>query len=141
MKKPTLEEITKNIDWNRALFTIIPLLQPFIIFGAWLAFSRMSTKAGVLSKFISIAEVVPAVDLNLPKEVVLASMFDFSSDAIDLLNKILDTILDPLDIKETKEALNVLYDLAVKGEATVGGPVGTVTREQILDYIKTYWFE
>ena len=61
-KKTEFEEIIKNIDFNRAILTIIPLLQPFIIFGAWLTFARMNTKASIVSKIIAIAEPIPTVD-------------------------------------------------------------------------------
>ena len=95
------EELTKNIDWNRALLTVIPLLQPFIIFGAWLTFARMNTKASIVSKFIAIAEPIPTIDLNLPKPVVLASLFDFTEDFIEIVNKVIANTIDlPANVKD-----------------------------------------
>jgi len=106
MKKPTLEEIIKNIDWNRAILTIIPLLQPFIIFGAWLTFSRINTKASLVSKLIAIGESIPTLDLNVPKPVVLASLYDSTDDALILIEKVIDTLFDmPDELREKFDKL------------------------------------
>ena len=72
-------EILKDINWNRVVLTVIPLLQPFILFGTWVMFARVNKKANVLSKFIAIAEAIPTLDLGIPKEVVLASLYDLCS--------------------------------------------------------------
>ena len=102
MKKDveTLKDLAKNIDFNRLVLTVIPLLQPFIIFGAWLTFARINTKASIVSKFIAIAEPIPTIDLNLPKPVVLASLFDFTEDALVIIQKVIDNTIDlPANIK------------------------------------------
>ncbi len=114
-KKDTeFEKLTKNIDWNRALLTVIPLLQPFIIFGAWLTFSRMNLKASIVSKIIAIAEPIPTLDLNVPKEVVLASLFDFTEDTLEVIGKVTDLF--------GSETLQNLKD----GIVTVDTPMGEV---------------
>ena len=119
-KKTELEEILKNIDYNRVILTVIPLLQPFIIFGAWLTFSRMNLKASIVSKIIAIAEPIPTIDLNVPKEVVLASLFDFTEDTLALIEKVIDTLVDtPAEVKETIDNLK-------KGIVVVDSPVGEV---------------
>ena len=113
-KKDTeFEKLTKNIDWNRALLTVIPLLQPFIIFGAWLTFSRMNLKASIVSKIIAIAEPIPTLDLNV-KEVVLASLFDFTEDTLEVIGKVTDLF--------GSETLQNLKD----GIVTVDTPMGEV---------------
>lgn len=119
-KKTEFEEILKNIDYNRVILTVIPLLQPFIIFGAWLTFSRMNLKASIVSKIIAIAEPIPTIDLNVPKEVVLASLFDFTEDTLALIEKVIDTLVDtPAEVKETIDNLK-------KGIVVVDSPVGEV---------------
>ena len=131
-KKTEFEEIIKNIDFNRAILIIIPLLQPFIIFGAWLTFARMNKKASIVSKIIAIAEPIPTIDLNVPKEVVLASLFDFTEDALLLIEKIIDTLVDtPAEVKETIDNLK-------KGIVTVDTPVGEVevTKEDLWGHFK-----
>jgi len=113
-KDTEFEKLTKNIDWNRALLTVIPLLQPFIIFGAWLTFSRMNLKASIVSKIIAIAEPIPTLDLNVPKEVVLASLFDFTEDTLEVIGKVTDLF--------GSETLQNLKD----GIVTVDTPMGEV---------------
>ena len=120
-KKTEFEEIIKNIDFNRALLTIIPLLQPFIIFGAWLTFARMNTKASIVSKIIAIAEPIPTVDLNVPKPVVLASLFDFTEDTLEILIKIIENIIDMP--QELKENLNNLVEESKKAGISYVFPV------------------
>ena len=119
-KDTEFEKLTKNIDWNRALLTVIPLLQPFIIFGVWLTFSRMNLKASIVSKIIAIAEPIPTIDLNVPKPVVLASLYEFTEDTIILVEKIIDTLVDvPAEVKETIQNLK-------DGIVTVDSPMGEV---------------
>ena len=114
-KKDTeFEKLTKNIDWNRVLLTVIPLLKPFVIFGAWLTFSRMNLKASIVSKIIAIAEPIPTLDLNVPKEVVLASLFEFTEDALIIIGKVTD-LIDSATLKN-------LLD----GVVTVDSPMGEV---------------
>ena len=135
MSKDTdVEKITKNIDWNRVLLTVIPLLKPFIIFGSWVMFARINTKASVTSKLIAIAEVIPTIDLGVPKEIVLASLYDFTDDTLDLLDSIIETILDPVGIDATKKALNSVRELIIEGETTPEGSPVKVTRDQFIDY-------
>lgn len=135
MSKDTdLEKITKNIDWNRVLLTVIPLLKPFIIFGSWVMFARINTKASVTSKLIAIAEVIPTIDLGVPKEIVLASLYDFTDDTIDLLDSIVETILDPIGIQATKDVLKNVKELALEGETQVEGAPMKVTKEQLFDF-------
>lgn len=93
-KKNNFQEILKDVNWNRVILTVIPLLQPFIIFGAWLTFARVNTKASVVSKIIAICEPIPTLDLNVPKEVVLASMFDSIEDLSALVKKVTELAID-----------------------------------------------
>jgi len=121
MKKPTLEDLAKNIDWNRALLTVIPLLQPFIIFGAWLTFSRINTKASLVSKLIAIGESIPTLDLNVPKPVVLASLYDSTDDALMIIEKIIETLFDMPD--ELREKFNNLKEESKKAGISYVFPV------------------
>jgi hypothetical protein len=120
-KKSSLEDLAKNIDWNRALLTIIPLLQPFIIFGAWLTFSRMDTKAGIVSKIIALGESIPTIDLNVPKPVVLASLYDSTDDALMIIEKIIETLFDMPE--ELKEKINNLKEESKKAGIAYVFPV------------------
>ena len=81
-KKDPFKEIMANIDWTR----LVPILQPLIIFGAWIIFSKFDKRADAVSKLIAIAEPIPALDLNVPKPVVLASLYHSMEDALVMLD-------------------------------------------------------
>ena len=137
-KKNNFSEIIKNIDWNRVILTVIPLLQPLTLFWAWVGFARLNKKASVTSKLIAIAEVIPTIDLGVPKEVVLASLYDFTDDTLDILDSIVETVLDPVGIQKTKDSINIMKDILVEGETEV--EVGDdfkvkVTRDQLVNEI------
>jgi len=104
-KKDTeFEKLTKNIDWNRITLTVIPLLQPILIFSLWLGFSKLDKRADAVSKLIAIAEPIPTIDLNLPKPVVLASLYHSTDEALDILNDVIEFIKD-IDIPSGKEII------------------------------------
>ena len=89
-----IEELMKNIDWTRTFQIMIPILQPILVGGLWLAFARFDKKADAVSKFIAIAESIPTIDLNLPKPVVLASLYHSIDEALDMLKEVIQTIKD-----------------------------------------------
>jgi len=88
------ENIMKNVDFTRVLQITVPILQPIIIGGLWLAFARFNKKADAVSKFIAIAESIPTIDLNLPKPVVLASLYHSIDEALDMLKEVIQTLKD-----------------------------------------------
>jgi len=93
MKLPKeLNEIVKKIDWLETVKLVMPIVQPFVQGGIWYAFTNFDKRAQALSRFIAIAEVIPAVDLNLPKGVVLASMYDGVEDALKIWSELVDAI-------------------------------------------------
>ena len=92
--KKDFEDIMKNVDFTRVLQITVPILQPIIIGGLWLAFARFNKKADAVSKFIAIAESIPTIDLNLPKPVVLASLYHSIDEALDMLKEVIQTLKD-----------------------------------------------
>ena len=82
-KKDPYQQIMSNIDWNRIVLTIIPVLQPILIFGAWIAFAKMDERADAVSKIIALAEPLPTIDLNVPQVIVLASLYHSTAEALD----------------------------------------------------------
>ena len=99
------EKIMKNVDFTRVLQITVPILQPVIIGGLWVLLSRFDKRADALSKLIAIAEPIPTIDLNLPKPVVLASMYH----SVDEFSKVLDEViqrLKDLNIPTTEEIVN-----------------------------------
>ncbi len=101
-KNSDFEKLTKNIDWNRIALTVIPLLQPILIFGLWLGASKLDKRADAVSKLIAIAEPIPTIDLNLPKPVVLASLYHSVDEALDVLGDVIEFIKD-IDVPNAKE--------------------------------------
>ena len=89
-KKDPFKEIMANIDWTR----LVPILQPLIIFGAWIIFSKFDKRADAVSKLIAIAEPIPALDLNVPKPVVLASLYHSMEDALVMLDALAQALED-----------------------------------------------
>ena len=82
----------KGIDWNRYLPAVVGIMQPIVIFGAWLAFSKMNNRADALSKLIAIAEPIPTLDLNVPAPVVLASLYHSVDELADVIEQVIEFI-------------------------------------------------
>jgi len=99
-KKPNCpivkEENERNIDRAIDLIqTTLPLIShPLIIAGIWLILTKLSPRINVLNNLIAVGELVPTIDLGLPKGVVLGAMIDKTDDAIELWNTIRDFIED-----------------------------------------------
>ena len=100
-----VEELMKGIKWNRFIPPIVSVLQPVIIGGLWLLFSRLDKKADATSKFIAIAETIPTIDLNLPRPVVLASLYHSIDEALDMLKEVIQTLKD-IDIPTAEEIID-----------------------------------
>jgi len=80
----------KNIDFTRWLQALIPVMQPIIIFGAWIGFNKLDSRARAVSRLIAIAEPIPTIDLNVPRPVALASMYLFADEVLDVLDEVRD---------------------------------------------------
>ena len=94
----------KNVDYTRWLQALIPVMQPIIIFGAWLGFSMIDKKASAVSKIIALAEPIPTINLNVPRPVVLASLYHSTDVALKILNDVIDYFKD-LDIPSAGEII------------------------------------
>jgi len=108
MKKVTdFEELMKNVDYTRWLQALIPVMQPIIVFGAWLGFSMIDKKASAVSKLIAICEPIPTIDLNVPPPVVLASLYHSTDEALKILEDVIE-FLKEFDIPSAGE---IIHDL------------------------------
>jgi len=106
MKKETdFEELMKNVDYTRWLQALIPVMQPIIIFGAWLGFSMFDKKASAVSKLIAICEPIPTIDLNVPRPVVLASLYHSTDEALKILEDVINFLKD-LDIPSAGDIID-----------------------------------
>jgi len=119
-KENSFDELMKNIDFTRSLQALIPVMQPIIIFGAWVGFNKLDSRARAVSRLIAIAEPIPTVDLNVPAPVALASMYLFADEVLDILDEVraflgLGGKVSDL-IEETKEFLETEVAKPKEGE-------------------------
>ena len=108
-KKDPFQQLMANIDWTRWFQVIIPVMQPIVIFGSWLAFSKFDKRADAVSKLIALAEPIPAIDLNVPKPVVLASLFHSTDEALKILEEVI-TFLKDMEIPSAPEIIEGIKD-------------------------------
>jgi len=107
------------INWDIITPELIKVFTPFIQAIAWLGLSKLDPKVNAMNNLIAIAEVVPAVDLNLPRGIVLAAMYDKTTDALKMMADLLDVLEDiPENLKnlikdmidESKQAVTEILD-------------------------------
>jgi len=113
-KKTDFEELMKNVDYTRWLQALIPVMQPIIIFGAWLGFSMIDKKASAVSKIIALAEPIPTINLNVPRPVVLASLYHSTDVALKILNDVIDYFKD-LDIPSADDIIEDIEEEIKEG--------------------------
>ena len=90
-----------EIPWELIIPELVKVATPFIQAIAWLGLSRIDPKVNAMNNLVAIAEVVPAIDLNLPRGIVLAAMYDKTGDALEMINQVTQAILDlPSELKE-----------------------------------------
>ena len=127
-KKDPFKEIMANIDWTR----LVPILQPLIIFGAWIIFSKFDKRADAVSKLIAIAEPIPALDLNVPKPVVLASLYHSMEDALAMLDALAQALEDlPGAVSEKLQEL-------IKGVKEEIIPESPIEEEEVKDLLTDF---
>jgi len=97
MAKPKIEEI----PWDIILPEVVKAFTPFIQGITWLGISKVDNRASALNNLIAIAEIVPGIDLGLPKGIVLAAMYDKTDEALDMINQLAQALADlPGDLKK-----------------------------------------
>jgi len=99
------EELMKGIKWNRIIPPVVSVLQPVILFGLWLGLTKIDKRADAVSKLIAMAEPIPAIDLNIPKPIVLASLYHSLDGALDVLDDVIKFIKD-FDIPSAEDIIN-----------------------------------
>ena len=127
-KKDPFQQIMANIDWTR----LVPILQPLIIFGAWIIFSKFDKRADAVSKLIAIAEPIPALDLNVPKPVVLASLYHSMEDALVMLDALAQALEELPGVVSEK-----LQEL-IKGVKEEIIPESPIEEEEVKDLLTDF---
>jgi len=93
-------KIPKEIPWDIIIPEVVKAFTPFIQGITWFAFSKVDKRANALNNLIAIGEIVPAIDLGLPRGIVLAAMYDKTGDALDMINQLAQAFGDlPGDLK------------------------------------------
>jgi hypothetical protein len=128
-KKDPFQALMANIDWTRWFQVIIPVMQPIVIFGSWLAFAKFDKRADAVSKLIALAEPIPAIDLNVPKPVVLASLFHSTDEALQILGDVIEFLQD-IEIPSAEEIIDDIKD-QVK-EVIPGAELDLSQKQQLL---------
>jgi hypothetical protein len=91
----------ENIPWDIIIPEVVTAFTPFIQGIAWLGLSKVDPKVNALNNLIAIAEIVPAIDLGLPKGIVLAAMYDKTGDALKMLNQMVQALTElPSELKK-----------------------------------------
>ena len=91
----------KEIPWELIVPELVKAATPFIQAITWIGLSKVDPKINAMNNLIAIAEIVPTIDLGLPKGIVLGAMYDKTGDALVMLNKIAQAVGDlPGDLKE-----------------------------------------
>ena len=119
-----------EIDWSKVAELSMPVIGPFVQGGIWYGLINIDSRAQALGRLIAIAEIVPAVDLNLPKGVVLASLYDSTEDTLEIAKDLVDAIIEIPDT--VKEKINeITEDLPSKEDIT---PEGIDARQALDDF-------
>ena len=109
VKQPTPTEILKEVEWSKWLEILIPTLSPLLIAIVWITLSKFDKKVQTLNSLIAIAEVVPSVDIGLPKGVVLGALYDKGDEAIAAMVAIMESLENiPPFVTEKLEELKLL---------------------------------
>ena len=119
------EELFKSVKWNRFIPPIVSVLQPVIIGGLWLVACRFDKKADATAKFIAIAETIPTIDLNIPRPVVLASIYHTIDETFDVLQEVIDWIKD-LEVPTAE-------DIIEEGKKQITDPIAEVVDDILPD--------
>lgn len=91
----------KEIPWDIIIPEVIRAFTPFIQGITWLGLSKIDKRISAMNNLIAVAEVVPTIDLGLPKGIVLAAMYDKTDEALDMINKLAQAVGDlPGDLKQ-----------------------------------------
>ena len=90
-----------ELDYKVVADLIVPVIGPFVQAGIWYGFSKIDKKAALMNKLIAVGEVIPAIDLGLPKGVTLAALYDTVDDTLELLQSFIKSIKEiPSSVEE-----------------------------------------
>ena len=95
------EDFFDKIPWDVITPEIVRAFTPFIQGVTWIALSKIDKRISAMNNLIAVAEIVPTIDLGLPKGIVLAAMYDKTDEALDMINKLAQAVGElPGDLKK-----------------------------------------
>jgi len=78
----------EDIPWDVIIPELVKASTPFIQAIVWVGLSKVDKRINALNNLIAVAEIVPTIDLGLPKGIVLGAMYDKTADALDMINQL-----------------------------------------------------
>jgi len=111
-----------KLDWLAIARVMAPILAPVILSVVWIVLARTNKTVDWLSNVFALAEITPAIDLNLPPGVVLGSFYNSAQEiesavkgSVDFV-KDLKTELGELEYEGStvEKIFNVIFDV-IKG--------------------------
>ena len=69
-----------KLDWLAIARVLAPILAPVILSIVWIVLARTNKTVDWLSNVFALAEITPAIDLNLPPGVVLGSFYNSAEE-------------------------------------------------------------
>ena len=109
----------EDIPWDVIIPELVKASTPFIQAIVWVGLSKVDKRISALNNLIAVAEIVPTIDLGLPKGIVLGAMYDKTADALDMINQLAQAFGElPGDLKnfiqeqvdEAKEDLEEIFE-------------------------------
>ena len=95
------EDFFDKIPWDVITPEIVRAFTPFIQGVTWIALSKIDKRISAMNNLIAVAEIVPTIDLGLPKGIVLAAMYDKTDEALDMINQLAQALGDlPGNLKQ-----------------------------------------
>ena len=86
------DDFLDKIPWEVITPEIVRAFTPFIQGITWLGISKVDKRISAMNNLIAVAEIVPGIDLGLPKGIVLAAMYDKTDEALDMINQLAQAI-------------------------------------------------
>ena len=94
-------DFVDKIPWEVVTPEIVRAFTPFIQGITWIALSKIDKRISAMNNLIAVAEIVPGIDLGLPRGIVLAAMYDKTDEALDMINQLAQALGDlPGDLKQ-----------------------------------------
>lgn len=78
-----------DVPWEAIARAIAPIVAPIILSVVWVILTKFDKRVDWLANMISVAEIIPTVDLNIPPGIVLGSMYASAEDVQKILTAVI----------------------------------------------------